>query len=144
MTAYEELGGTIEEQRGSLNNAHTEKRQAIASAEKLERKVVRLEKKILAMEEASSSEEGEPMSMDEDETPAPFRLPFELMPRRDEETDRWQAESPEVHSVRLAQLARGVAPSTVSMNISDVLQLVAPGIEVPGTTLRQAQLLRTE
>eukprot|EP00966_Prymnesium_polylepis_P268941 6212988-Prymnesium_polylepis.1 len=30
------------------------------------------------------------------------------------------------------------------MNISDVLQLVAPGVEVPGTTLRHAQLLRTE
>jgi hypothetical protein len=143
IAAYAELGGTIEEQRVGLNNAHAEKRQAIASAEKLERKVVRLEKKITALEEASSSE-GEAMSMDEDETLAPFRLPFELMPRRDEATGRWQAESPELRAVRWAQSARGVHPTTVSHNIQDVLELIAPGLEVPGMSDSAQRQLRTE
>ena len=72
-----------------------------------------------------------------------MHLPFEVLPRRSE-AGRFQAESTELHALRLAQVGRGVAPSTVSHNIQDVLALVAPGVDIPSQTKRVTQLLRGE
>jgi hypothetical protein len=95
--------------------------------------------------EADADEESGAESDSESDAGGPARrLLFDLTPRRDEATGRFQAESPELHGVRLAQLARGVAPSTIAMNVQDVLELVAPGAEVPGTCAMQTRLLRTE
>ena len=46
--------------------------------------------------------------------------------RRDER-GRWQAESDELRALKWAQLARGVAPSTVSANIEDVRAVPCTG-----------------
>lgn len=141
-----EYEDTLESQRKGLNVARKEKRDAVKEKETLQRKVGRLEKKLKEVEEESTDEEQMDCSdMEDEQTPDPVvRLPSELLPRRDEATGRWQAESPEIHAVRLAQVLRGVAPSTVAMNIADVIELVAPNSDVPGTTERQSRLLCNE
>ena len=63
--------------------------------------------------------------------------------RRDER-GRWQAESDELRALKWAQLARGVAPSTVSANIEDVLALLAPDLDAPASCPRQNNIMRGE
>lgn len=46
-----------------------------------------------------------------------------------------------IRALRWAQEARGVAPSTVSHNIQDILDLIAPGAEVPATCERTNQIM---
>ena len=102
----------FEKQRESVNVAHAEKRAAWTKTAQANRKVKRLnmqlEKETERMETESESEDADDESEEEDPT---AQLPFELLPRRDEATGRFQAEAPEVHAMRLSQLARGVAPS---------------------------------
>ena len=131
---------TINRQR---NAANARARAAENEKRKLERTVSKLEKKL---EESSDEEmaDADDESPDESEDEDPTaRLPFELLPRRDE-SGRWQAESPEIHGVRMAQSARGVAPSTISANIQDVLSIIAPGIDIPAACERQSRILRGE
>jgi hypothetical protein len=64
-------------------------------------------------------------------------------PRRDE-LGRWQAESDELRALKWAQLARGVAPSTVSANIQDVLAILTPDIDAPASCQRQNKIMRGE
>ena len=134
----------FEDQRKGLNVARAEKRAAWTRTVQANRKVKRLnkqlEKETERMETESESEDADDESEEEDPT---ARLPFELLPRRDEATGRWQRESPEIHGMRLAQLARGVAPSTTSMNLADVLAVLAPGVELPATSESQSKRLRT-
>ena len=130
------------DQQKYLNNSRARARDAEAERDKAMRKVAKLEKEIERMEMSEDESEADADDESDDES-ATKRLPFDVLPRRDE-MGRWQAESPELHAVRLAQLARGVASSTTAMNIADVLALVAPGVDVPGTCPRQSQLLRTE
>ena len=98
------------------NEANARVREAVTESAKHQRKVRRLEKKLEDDEEMDEADD-EMECSDEEEDPT-CRLPFELLPRRDE-SGRWQAESPELHGVRMAQSARGVAPSTISANIQD-------------------------
>ncbi|EOD24721.1 hypothetical protein EMIHUDRAFT_206823 [Emiliania huxleyi CCMP1516] len=91
----------------------------------------------LRVEEESKSEDDEP-------SPRPGCSPIVgLLPRRDEH-GRWQAESAELRGLRHAQLARGVASSTVSANIQDVLDVLCPGHGVPAACARQSKLMRGE
>jgi len=68
---------------------------------------------------------------------------LEVRARRDEK-GRWQAEDEDLHALRLAQLARGVAASTVPANVQDVLQLIAPELIVATPCVRSSQLQRGE
>ena len=88
----------LERARRLRNEAHARAREAEAETAKAERKVRKLAKQLndIEMGEADSS------SVEDEEEPAQ-RLPFELLPRRDE-NGRWQAEAPEVHALRWAQL----------------------------------------
>ena len=141
----EKYGEKYTDQQKYLTTARARARAAERERDAVVRKVARLENKIERMEtESDDADDESDGADDESDASDPTRqLPFELLPRRDEH-GRWQAESPDVHSVRLAQIARGVAPSTVAMNIADVLAIVAPGVDVPGTCKRQSQQLRTE
>ena len=134
--------------RQYLNTARARAREAEKERDKAMRKLEELEAKLERMECDEDSDDhdadSEGSSEDEEMNNPAARLPFELLPRRDEATGRFQAEAPEVHAMRLSQLARGVAPSTISMNLTDVLEAVAPGVEVPGVSPSQARLLRTE
>ena len=127
--------------------ARAEKRAAWTRTAEANRKANRLAKELQCKEEEEESSEDESMGEDSDgqeNSPCqPRQLGFEVKPRRDER-GRWQAESPELHAIRLAQLARGVAPSTVAMNISDVLELVAPGNKVPAPCDSQRRRQCTE
>ena len=120
-------------------------RAEIGRAEKLERKLRKLEKQIAAMEEADDEvEESSEESDEEEDAEDPTRwLPFALVPRRDER-GRWQAESPELRSARMAQLARGVTPSAVTANMEDIISLLAPGVELPAPCERSMRQLRGE
>lgn len=134
---YEER---FETQRKGLNKAREEKRDAVAATKKSQRKVARLEKKVEELEAESASDEPESMSEDEETR---RHLAFDVLPRRDER-GRWQAEDEDVRAMRYAQLARGVAPSTVSANVTDVLALVAPHLDLAQPCERQNQLMRGE
>ena len=135
----------LEREKRLKNGQAARARDAEAETRKLSRKLRKLEKEADDTEMGEADDEMDVEAEDDsDEEDLTRRLPFELLPRRDEATGRWQAESTQIHAVRLAQLARGVSPSTTAMNITDVLKLVAPDVEVPGTCTAQAQLLRTE
>ncbi|KAL1523041.1 hypothetical protein AB1Y20_018002 [Prymnesium parvum] len=106
----------LEKQRNYLNTARQRARDSEAKIQKLTRKLCKVEKKLEAAlaEDDDSSDSCDEMDVDEQhQAVTAVRLPFELLPRRDEQ-GRWQAESPEVHALRLAQLGRGVAPSSAS------------------------------
>ena len=128
-----------------LNTARQRARDAENAKEKAERKVARLEKDLEdAQAESESEPEDDAMGLsDVEEDVPPRRLPFELLPRRDE-SGRFQAEAWQVRALRWAQEARGVAPSTVSHNIQDVIDLLMPGLEVPATTKITNTVIRTE
>ena len=102
------------------NAANARAREVMKEAGKSERKIRRLEKKIEDLENAEMGEADDESSghesSDDDEVEVTRRLPFELMPRRDDK-GRFQAESPDVHALRIAQLGRGSAPSMVAKNI---------------------------
>ena len=83
----------------------------------------------------------EDSSGSEEENDPTARLPFELLPRRDER-GRFQAESPDIESVRLAQLGRGVAPSTIADNIEDVLALILPGVKIRAPAVSTLRRMR--
>ena len=76
---------------------------------------------------------------------APSCLPALVMqqPRRDDR-GRWQAESVELRALRWAQLARGVAPSTIAANLSDVFALLAPDVQLVSCCPRVTTLMRGE
>ena len=132
----------FEAQRKSVNMAHAEKRAAWTRTELANRKVKRLNKELQKeterMETESESEDADDESEEEDPT---RRLPFELVPRRDE-AGRFQAESDEVRALRWAQLARGVASSTVSHNLADFCALL--GVELPAVDETTSRRMRTE
>ena len=137
-------GLKLEKQRVYLNTARERARVAEFELGKSERKVQKLEKQIEEMEAEDESEDSDDESDGEaDGDGPPSTVPFDLLPRRDE-AGRFQAESPEVRATRWAQLARGVAPSTVSHNIQDVLSLISPGHELPAPTEITNRTLRTE
>lgn len=141
----EKYNDKFEVQRKGLNKARERAREAEHEKQKAEGKVRRLQKKIDEMEEEPDSEVSEAEEDDQsDEEETPSRAPrLELLPRRDER-GRWQAEDWPVRALRWAQQARGVAPSTVSRNIQDVLSLIAPELEVPATCERQNKIIRGE
>ena len=101
----------------------------------------RLEKKL--QEEDADTEHDEMDTSDEEEDSTVKRLPFELLPRRDE-SGRFQSEAWELRALRWAQTARGVSPSTVSHNIQDVLNLIAPGLDIPATSTTTNTIVRSE
>jgi hypothetical protein len=122
----------LEELRTSKNKAHAEKRDAKAETLKVKRKLRRtelqLERALQSSDESSSedgSEDGYEDSSEDEQTPVKTLTfqPFDLLPRRDAK-GRFQAEAPDVHALRIAQLGRGAAPSLVAKNITDVLALV--------------------
>ena len=94
------------------------------------------------MEESeSSADESEAEESDDDAAPStPATL--ELKPRRDGR-GRFQAESVDITALRIAQLMRGVAPSTTTQNLQDAFSLLLPGARVPGVTGVTARQLRT-
>ena len=126
-----------------IANANRLKKQANARARKAEKAEATAKRKIAKLEqemedgemEDDADDEMDLNDSDEPETHrAAFRaasraiasdapvspLLFEVLPRKDER-GRFQAESPELHELRIAQLARGGDPSIVSQNIQDVL-----------------------
>ena len=139
-----EYKDTFEKQRKSVNVAHAEKRAAWTRIAEANRKAKRLAKELEKgterMETESESEDTDDESEEEDPT---RRLTFELLPRRDE-AGRFQAEAPELRALRWAQLARGVAQSTVSHNIADVVELLCPGLELPAVDESTSKRMRTE
>ena len=113
----------------------------------LRKQLTEIKAKVRRLEtEAQAMEVDEPTSADEsDESDDETRkaLAFEVRPRRDER-GRWQAEDEDLHACRLAQLARGVAASTVPANVQDILELIAPQLEIPSPCKRSSQLQRGE
>ena len=109
--------------------AESERR--LKRARRAEAAVKELKRKVEAMEAASDGDSDD----ESDDEPRTVQRPrraepgIEVRPRRDEK-GRWQAEDEDLHALRLAQLARGVAASTVPANVQDVLQLVAPELNV--------------
>ena len=99
-----EHGWLLQQQREGLNRARARARQAEASEVKAQTKVAKLERRIESMENESTDADEE--EQDEEEEDTSSLLPFELLPRRDETTGRFQAESPEIHAVRLLPFAR--------------------------------------
>ena len=89
----------------------------------------------------SSSESDDAEESDEEDPTR--RLAFELMPRR-AENGQFQAESMNIRSLRWAQSARGVDPSTISQNLEDVFATMLPGMEIPAVTERQSRIIRGE
>ena len=77
------------------------------------------------------------------EEPVASPLPFELLPRRSE-NGQFQAESPELHALRLAQLGRAVQPANISQNIEDVLALLMPDVEIPAPCTQTLRRMRGE
>ena len=128
----------FEAQRKGLNISRERARKAEARAAKAQRKLQRLEERA----EREAEAEAEMCDADDEDDPT-RRLPFELLPRRDE-LGRWQAEAPEIRVLKWAQEARGVAPSTVSANIADVLALIAPHLDIPMSCERQNRIIRGE
>ena len=125
------------------------------TTEKARRKLRRLEKQAGEASDSASgnasdhemAEAGVGMSEDdadsESEDDPTVRLPFELMPRRNDR-GRFQAESPEIRVLRWAQLARGVAPSTVGANMQDAIALLAPGVVIPAPSESHIHQMRGE
>ena len=132
----------FETQRSGLNTARARAREAEREAAKAQRKLQRLEKRLEERAEREAEAEAEMCDADDEDDPT-RRLPFELLPRRDE-LGRWQAEAPEIRVLKWAQEARGVAPSTVSANIADVLALIAPHLDIPMSCERQNRIIRGE
>ena len=132
----------LETARRLKREAHARARARTNETEKLERKVRKLEKEI---EEMDVEEEADDEKEDDGGfvTYSTYRLAFELMPRRDE-AGRWQAEAPEIRTLRWAQLARGVAPMTVCSNLQDAICMLAPGVDVPAMSKSQIRALRGE
>ena len=124
-----------------LNTARAKARGAVEKMEKAQRKVAKVERKLATALESHSSESDEEEEVVDEE--AAVALPFDVLPRRDE-MGRFQAESVEVRSLRYAQVGRGVAPSTVSHNIQDVLALIAPDVQIPSLSAHVSNLLRGE
>lgn len=135
----------VEQQRKGKCNAQARARAAEAETAKAERKAARLEKNLKGLETVREEEMelDDPESDSESDEPQASRLNFEVRARRDER-GRWQAEDEDLHAVRLAQLGRGVAASTVPANIQDVLDLVAPELEIPAPCERSSQIQRGE
>ena len=142
----------LEELRTSKNKAHAEKRDAKAETLKVKRKLRRtelqLERALQSSDESSaedSSEDGYEDSSEDEQTPVKTLTfqPFDLLPRRDAK-GRFQAEAPDVHALRIAQLGRGAAPSLVAKNITDVLALVAPDVEIPEPCVETLRRMRGE
>ncbi len=126
-----------------------EKRAAQDATVKVQRKLKRTEKKLASAERERDADDDKENDDDDHqmqeaadaarggEAEPVRRLDFELVPRRDE-IGRFQAESPDVHAVWMAQLARGVAPSTISANVADVAALRGDEIPAPcAATLRR-------
>ena len=140
----------FEEQRKSVNVAHAEKRAAWKRTKEANRKAKRLAVEVdqLKTVDESESEACEDESMGEDpdnqDSPCqPRKLGFEVRPRRDER-GRWQAEDEDLHACRLAQLARGVAPSTCAANVQDIIDLIMPGADIASPCARSSQIQRGE
>ena len=144
--AKQAVAADVEKRRVEVNTARAKARKAKTEMVKVARKLQRTERKLQAALQSSEEEQEESeeeMEESEDEAGPTKRLPFELLPRRDER-GRWQAEADEVHSMRMAQCARGVAPSTIAANIQDVLAMIAPELEIAATCERQSRMLRGE
>ena len=153
----------MEAARVKANNAHAQKRAQVAEAQtetaRVKRKLRRVENRLDEIEakvnaddemevdnEMEIDEEGEQgmQHPDSDDGFDPTtRLDFELVPRRGE-SGRFQAESPDLHAVRLAQMARGCSPSLVAENMEDIIQLLSPGAEIPAPCKRTLQRMRGE
>lgn len=138
------LEAKLEKALLSKRVAHKEKRKAKKAAKAAKKKAAKLEQSQEAESESAGDDDDE-WESDTDDSPPPPSIAeaLELLPRRDEK-GRWQAEGDPLHAMRLAQLARGVPSSVTAANIQDVLDVVAPGLEVPATCDRQSQLLRGE
>eukprot|EP00966_Prymnesium_polylepis_P198804 4607405-Prymnesium_polylepis.1 len=117
--------------------------------DKAVRETARVEKRLAKKDEemeVDEEEEGEENAEDEEDhdQPMPTRaLNFEVRPRRDER-GRWQAEDEDLHACRLAQLGRGVAPSTVAANVQDIIDLIMPGAKIASPCTRSSQIQRGE
>jgi hypothetical protein len=139
-----EYGNTFEVQRRDVNTARQRARDAESECAKSIRKLQRMEKRMEKADDDDNSDMDMDLEEDEDElNEITRRLPFELLPRRDE-AGRFQAEAPEVRAVRWAQLARGVAQSTVSHNIADIIALLIPGLQLPAVDESTSKRMRAE
>ena len=131
-----------------LKNEHAARARAAEAREQtLSRKVARLQKAAAAAEQEEEADDESEMEASEDDEDGDFdptrRISFEINARRDD-SGRFQAESTDLRAARLAQLARGVAPSSISANIEDVLSLVAPNAEIPAPCERSLMKMRGE
>ena len=140
------FGYDLQQREVERNKARERARDAKAEAKKLQRQLAALQKKVdLELEAASESESSEPEietddeSDDEQQPPSPLNV----LPRRDER-GRWQAEDEDIRGMRYAQIARGVAPSTISANVTDVLATFLPHLDLAQPCLRQSQIMRGE
>lgn len=134
--------GELERKRRLTNAANKRARKAEGTVKTLGRKVERLKEELQELMEDADDEMDVDDEEETEEDPVK-RLPFEFLPRRDEH-GRWQAESPELRSARMAQVARGVSPSTVTANIEDIISLLMPGVELPAPCERSMRQLRGE
>ena len=137
-----------EKRNRCLNEARSKRREAVKERHRAEQKVLTMQKKMsklqdLLEDDTEDDSDSAGCSDDEPKEPVVCRLPFDVRPRRDKQ-GRFQAEDEDLHALRLAQLARGVAPSTVSANIQDVLQLVHPGVVIPSPCVRSSRIQRGE
>ena len=130
-----------DEQRVAVNVARQRARDAEKETIQLDRKLRRVEAE--AAQGGEAAEQGRVDEADDESDDPAQHLPFELLPRRDA-GGRFQAEAPEIRVLRWAQEARGVAPSTVSANIQDVLDTLAPGLDVAATTANTNRVIRGE
>ena len=111
-----------------MSRARARAREAEKALKKVQRYAAGLETKLEVAEETSNEEDEEMPEC----APTPKPL-LELLPRRNE-NGRWQAESDEIRGAKWAQIARGVAPSTISANMADIFSLL--GYEVPSSCPR--------
>ena len=135
-----EYGDTFEAQRKGLNVARARARDTEDELRKTASKLQRVERELEKMETEEETEEE--TEVEEDEEMTPCKLPFELVPRRNEDTGRFQAEADEVRALRWAQLARGVAQSTVAHNLADIFSLL--GEDLPAVDPSTSKRMRTE
>ena len=142
LESEKEAAEQREEREKRLKNAQAARaRDAEKETEKVSRKLRRTEKQLEKNADVEMEEADDEMETDDEDPTA--RLPFELLPRRDEK-GRWQSESPEIRSLRWAQLGRGVAPTTVEANLQDVFALLAPEVQIPAASDSHIHKMRGE
>ena len=108
-----------------------------------ETEVRTLKRRVAELEASDSESDDEPATVQRPRRDEKRYGGLEVRARRDEK-GRWQAEDEDLHALRLAQLARGVAASTVPANVQDVLQLIAPELVIATPCVRSSQLQRGE